>query len=119
MPAPIVVAKGLDLLAAKIKEIARDRDIPLMENRALAQALYKAVDVGDEIPGALYQAVAEILVLVFKAQEEVKRREAQRRAASNPFGGETAGEQKNLDYWPRSAPLPTGLSQPVRWRSFL
>jgi flagellar biosynthetic protein FlhB len=86
MPAPIVVAKGLDLLAVKIKEIARERDIPLMENRALAQALYKAVDVGDEIPGALYQAVAEILVLVFKAQEEVKRREAQRRATSNPFG---------------------------------
>ncbi|MGD0632061.1 MAG: EscU/YscU/HrcU family type III secretion system export apparatus switch protein [Terracidiphilus sp.] len=87
MPAPIVVAKGLDLLAAKIKEIARERDIPIMENRALAQALYKAVDVGDEIPGALYHAVAEILVLVFRAQEEVKRREAQRRAASNPFGG--------------------------------
>jgi flagellar biosynthetic protein FlhB len=86
MPAPIVVAKGLDLLAAKIKEIARDRDIPIMENRALAQALYKAVDVGDEIPGALYHAVAEILVLVFKAQEEVKRREARRRATSNPFG---------------------------------
>jgi len=86
MPAPIVVAKGLDLLAAKIKEIARDRGIPIMENRALAQALYKAVDVGDEIPGALYHAVAEILVMVFKAQDEVKRREAQRRASSNPFG---------------------------------
>jgi flagellar biosynthetic protein FlhB len=86
MPAPIVVAKGLDLLAAKIKEIARDRDIPIMENRPLAQALYKAVDVGDEIPGALYHAVAEILVLVFRAQDEVKRREAQRRAATNPLG---------------------------------
>ncbi|MGO9339058.1 MAG: flagellar biosynthesis protein FlhB [Terracidiphilus sp.] len=86
MPAPIVVAKGLDLLAAKIKEIARDRDIPIMENRALAQALYKAVDVGDEIPGALYHAVAEILVLVFRAQDEVKRREAQRRAVTNPLG---------------------------------
>jgi flagellar biosynthetic protein FlhB len=86
MPAPIVVAKGLDLLAAKIKEIARERDIPIMENRALAQALYKAVDVGDEIPGALYHAVAEILVLVFKAQDEVKRREARRRATSNPLG---------------------------------
>jgi flagellar biosynthetic protein FlhB len=86
MPAPVVVAKGLDLLAAKIKEIARERDIPVMENRALAQALYKAVDVGDEIPGALYHAVAEILVLVFKAQDEVRRRDAQRRASSNPIG---------------------------------
>jgi flagellar biosynthetic protein FlhB len=80
MAAPIVVAKGLDLLAAKIKEIAMDRGIPVMENRALAQALYKSVEVGNAIPSALYHAVAEILVLVFKAQEEVRRREAQRRA---------------------------------------
>jgi flagellar biosynthetic protein FlhB len=87
MPAPIVVAKGLDLLAAKIKEVARDRDIPVMENRPLAQALYKTVEVGDAIPAALYHAVAEILVLVYKAQQEVQRREAQRRAASNmPIG---------------------------------
>ena len=87
MPAPIVVAKGLDLLAAKIKEIARDRDIPIMENRPLAQALYKTVEVGDAIPAALYHAVAEILVLVYKAQQEVQRREAQRRASANiPIG---------------------------------
>jgi flagellar biosynthetic protein FlhB len=87
MAAPIVVAKGLDLLAAKIKEIARDHDIPIMENRPLAQALYKGAEVGDAIPSALYHAVAEILVLVFKAQDEVKRREAQRRASANPTGG--------------------------------
>jgi flagellar biosynthetic protein FlhB len=87
MAAPIVVAKGLDLLAAKIKEIARDRGIPIMENRSLAQALYKSVEVGDAIPSALYHAVAEILVLVYKAQDEVKRRDAQRRSsAANPPG---------------------------------
>jgi len=87
MPAPIVVSKGLDLLAAKIKEIARDRDIPVMENRPLAQALYKTVEVGDAIPAALYHAVAEILVLVYKAQQDVQRREAQRRASANmPIG---------------------------------
>jgi flagellar biosynthetic protein FlhB len=85
MQAPIVVAKGLDLLAAKIKEIARDHDIPIMENRALARALYKSVEIGDAIPAALYHAVAEILVLVFKAQQEVQRREAQRRASANSF----------------------------------
>jgi flagellar biosynthetic protein FlhB len=86
MPAPVVVAKGLDLLAAKIKEIARDRDIPIMENKPLAQALYKGADVGDAIPSALYHAVAEILVLVYRAQAEVKQREAQRRAAANRQG---------------------------------
>lgn len=82
MAAPLVVAKGLDLLAAKIKEIAWLHDIPLMENRPLAQALYKGVQVGDPIPAALYHAVAEILVVVYKAQAEVKARESQRRAAA-------------------------------------
>jgi flagellar biosynthetic protein FlhB len=80
MAAPIVVAKGLDVLAAKIKEIAWNRDIPVMENRPLAQALYKGAEVGDTIPSALYHAVAEILVLVYKAQAEVRNREAQRKA---------------------------------------
>ena len=86
MTAPVVVAKGLDLLALEIREIAREHEIPVMENRPLAQALYKGVEVGDTIPSALYHAVAEILVLVFKAQEEVKRQEARRRAAANPTG---------------------------------
>lgn len=80
MAAPVVVAKGLDLLAARIKEIAWRYDIPVLENRPLAQALYKSVEVGDPIPAALYHAVAEILVVVFKAQAEVRAREAQRRA---------------------------------------
>lgn len=78
MVAPIVVAKGLDNLAARIKEVAWKLDIPVMENRPLAQALYRTVEVGDPIPAALYHAVAEILVLVFKAQAEVRNREAQR-----------------------------------------
>lgn len=81
MSAPMVVAKGLDNLAQKIKEVAWKLDIPVMENRPLAQALYKSVEVGDPIPNALYHAVAEILVLVFRAQAEVRNREAQRRAS--------------------------------------
>jgi flagellar biosynthetic protein FlhB len=83
MAAPLVVAKGLDLLALKIREIAGDKGIPIMENRPLAQALYKGVEVGDAIPSDLYHAVAEILVLVYRAQDEVKRRDAQRRDAAN------------------------------------
>jgi flagellar biosynthesis protein FlhB len=82
MAAPVVVAKGLDTLAQKIKEVAWLKDIPVMENKPLAQALYKGVEVGDPIPAALYHAVAEILVLVFKAQAEVRQREAKRRAAA-------------------------------------
>lgn len=84
MAAPIVVAKGLDNLAMKIKEVAWKLDIPVMENRPLAQALYKTVEVGDPIPAALYHAVAEILVMIYKAEAEVRNREAQRRAALTP-----------------------------------
>ena len=87
MAAPIVVAKGLDLLAQQIKELATENGIPLMENRPLAQALYKGVEVGDSIPAALYQAVADILVLVFRAQAEVRAQEARRR--SRNASGET------------------------------
>lgn len=82
MPAPIVVAKGLDLLAATIKKIALERDIPIMENKPLAHALYKGVEVGEAIPSALYQAVAELLVLVYRTQAELRQREAQRRTAA-------------------------------------
>jgi len=80
MPAPIVVAKGMNLLAEKIKQLARDNGIMLVENRPLAQALYKSVEVGDAIPSKLYQAVAEILALVFRAQAEVRKSEAERRS---------------------------------------
>ncbi len=87
MAAPMVVAKGRDLLAAAIKQIARDREIPIMENKPLAQALYKGAEVGDAIPASLYHAVAEILVMVYKAQAEVKQRDAQRRAAASRYAG--------------------------------
>jgi len=80
MPAPVVVAKGRNLLAEKIKQLARDNGIMLVENKPLAQALYKSVEVGDSIPAKLYQAVAEILALVFRAQAEVRRSEADRRS---------------------------------------
>jgi len=79
MEAPVVVAKGRDLLAQRIKEVARWQNIPVMENPPLAQALYRAVEVGQAIPAKLYAAVAEILVLVYRAQEKVRRQ-----AAGNP-----------------------------------
>lgn len=79
MAAPEVVAKGRDLLAQKIKEIAREHDVTVMENKPLAQALYKSVEVGDSIPAQLYQAVAEVLVVVYRAQAEVREQERMRR----------------------------------------
>ena len=66
MEAPIVAAKGMNLVAGRIKEIAKENDIPVMEDKLLAQALYKTVEVGQEIPPKLYQAVAKILSYVYK-----------------------------------------------------
>ena len=69
MDAPKVIAKGTDLLALRIKEIAKEHNIPIVEDKPLAQALYKTVKVGGYIPMDLYKAVAEILAYVFKARD--------------------------------------------------
>ena len=64
--APVVVAKGMDTVAEKIKELAREAGVPQMEAPPLARALYKHVELGDEIPAALYTAVAQVLAYVFQ-----------------------------------------------------
>src|SRR5260370_21168180 len=66
MDAPVVVAKGRNLLAAQIKEIARWKGIPTVENPPLAHALYRAVEVGQAIPAKLYAVVAEILAAIWR-----------------------------------------------------
>ena len=76
MAAPVVVAKGRDLIAQKIKELARWYEIPIVENPPLAQALYRAADVGQMIPPSLYVAVAEILAFVYRAQLRMQGRPA-------------------------------------------
>lgn len=64
--APRVVAKGKNFLAARIRERAREHQVPIVENPPLARALYKSVDVGQEIPAHLYRAVAEILAYIYR-----------------------------------------------------
>jgi flagellar biosynthetic protein FlhB len=66
MGAPKVVAKGADAMAAKIREIAAEHKVPLLEAPPLARALYTHTDLGDQIPAALYTAVAEVLAYVFQ-----------------------------------------------------
>jgi flagellar biosynthetic protein FlhB len=73
MDAPRVVAKGVGFLAQKIKELAQEHGIPLVENRPLAQTLYKTVEIGASIPGDLYKAVAEILAYIYKAKNALHR----------------------------------------------
>jgi len=66
MTVPVVLAKGMDHMALRIRKIAMDREIPIIENPPLAQALYKSVEVGQEIPMHLYRAVAEVLAYVYR-----------------------------------------------------
>jgi flagellar biosynthetic protein FlhB len=72
--APRVLAKGLDEVAEVIKEIAREHKIPTVENKPLAQALYKLVEVGDEIPPSLYEAVAQVLAFVYRTYHRHRRK---------------------------------------------
>lgn len=66
MGAPKVVAKGARLIAARIREIARENNVPIVEDKPLARALYKSVPIGREIPGDYYKAVAEVLAYVYR-----------------------------------------------------
>jgi flagellar biosynthesis protein FlhB len=66
MSAPRVLAKGKNYLALRIRQIALEHQVPIVENRPLAQALYSSADVGQEIPQHLYRAVAEVLAYIYK-----------------------------------------------------
>jgi flagellar biosynthetic protein FlhB len=79
MAAPLVLAKGRGELAQKIKREARWYEVPIIENKPLAQALYRTVEVGGTIPAKLYTAVAEVLAFIYRAQAKA-RAEAQAKA---------------------------------------
>ena len=73
MGAPRVVAKGVDLIAARIKEIAAKNGVPIVENVPLARALYKAVEVDQEVPFELFQAVAQVLAYIYSLRTRDRR----------------------------------------------
>ena len=85
MRAPVVVAKGTQLTAARIREIAIEHGVPIMEAPPLARALYKHTEIGETIPEALYTAVAEVLAYIYQLQRYRKE------------GGEQPNEPKDLN----------------------
>jgi flagellar biosynthetic protein FlhB len=87
MPAPVVVAKGMNKMALRIKETARWHNIPIVENPPLAQALYRATKVGQAIPAKLYTAVAEILAFLFRTQASLRNQVLAARAAAKSAPG--------------------------------
>lgn len=73
MGAPIVIAKGEDKVAFKIREIAKENNIPIIENKPLARAMYNMVDVDGEIPEEFYQAVAEDFYHIYSERKICNR----------------------------------------------
>jgi flagellar biosynthetic protein FlhB len=73
MVAPQVIAKGAGLIAERIRKIAEEKGIPIVENKPLAQTLYKVVEIGQSIPVNLYKAVAELLAYVYRLREKKKK----------------------------------------------
>ena len=65
------MAKGADYVAMKIKEIARENDVEIVENKPLARMIYYNVDLDQQIPQELYQAVAEVLAFVWKLKNKI------------------------------------------------
>ena len=99
MRAPKVVAKGADAVAAKIRELAQENKVPLLEAPPLARALYRHAELGDEIPEALYTAVAEVLAYVFQLRAYGKN------------GGVRPEAPRELDVPPQLDPLnPAALT---------
>ena len=74
MPAPVCLAKGVDHVALRIREVAEEHNVPIVENPALTRTLYSAVEIGEEIPLEHYKAVAEIIGYVFRLKGKMPRR---------------------------------------------
>jgi flagellar biosynthetic protein FlhB len=72
MRAPIVVAKGADLVAARIREVATEHNVPIFEAPPLARALFRSVDLNREVPANLYVAVAQVLTYVYQLKNARK-----------------------------------------------
>ena len=71
--APRVLAKGADYMAQRIKEIARDNGVAVIQNKPLARSLYATAEVGENVPPELYELVAEVLVSVYQANGRIEQ----------------------------------------------
>lgn len=73
LPAPLLVAMGGDLVAEKIKEIARQHNVPIIENKPLARAIFKTLKIGQVVPRELFVAVAEVISYVYRLRKKVRK----------------------------------------------
>ena len=84
MSAPRVIAKGADLLALRIRDVAKDHKVPVLQSPMLARALYAHAELDQEIPSALYTAVAQVLAYVYQLKAALAGRGAMPGAAPDP-----------------------------------
>ncbi len=96
MNAPVVVAKGADLIAKRIREVATENKVPIVENPPLARALFASAELDQEIPVEHYKAVAEVISYVFRLTGKNKKKAGPKRAApaSAPRAGRPRGQQR-------------------------
>ena len=95
MESPMLVAKGTELFAQKIKQIAREHNIPVIENPPVARALFRFVEINRQIPPDLYKAIAEILIFVYKLKKTTAKEQARIQKAAQEKGDIQA--QKELE----------------------
>ena len=98
LSAPVVVAKGRNLLAAEIKQVARWHGIPLVENPPLAHTLYRAVEIGQSIPPKLYQVVAEVLAAIYRVQAQVSGARPEEAGMAAVIEGAVPGRNSTADW---------------------
>ncbi len=91
MEAPVVTAKGSGHLARKIRKIAEESGVPVVENRPLARSLYEIMEIGEEVPEEFYMAVAEVLAFVYSLRPEKKAPPSGERRAEERSGAQQAG----------------------------
>ncbi|MCP5464781.1 MAG: flagellar biosynthesis protein FlhB [Deltaproteobacteria bacterium] len=87
VPVPRVVAKGADILCQRVKDVAREHGVPIVENPPLARGIYRDVKVGHDIPRKYYKAVAKIIATIFQLEEEKKRQRQALLGNNLPSGG--------------------------------
>ena len=93
----MLVAKGTELFAKKIKEIAAEHNIPVIENPPVARALYRFVEINRQIPPDLYKAIAEILIFVYKLKKTTKKEQEKVQKAAMEKGDVMAQKEFEKD----------------------
>ncbi|MBT5940143.1 MAG: hypothetical protein HOG95_09435, partial [Rhodospirillaceae bacterium] len=105
MPAPVLVGKGVDDLARRIREVAEENDIPIVENPPLARALYAGVEIDEEIPAEHFHAVAEVIGYVFRLKGKMAQMDQAAADQAAKQAADQAGDAQNQENEDKAGPI--------------